>query len=183
MQSEAMGPLVKAVADGDRAAFALLFDFFAPRVVTYYKRAGVSEAVAEDLAQEAMVLLWRKACSFDPARGAVSTWVFAIARNLRTDRHRRERNERLAVDVDDYDPADPAASPDERLDVLQRERLVRMALLRLPSEQLRLLQLSYFAGQPHSDIARDLCLPLGTVKSRIRQALINLRRGLDTLEP
>ena len=183
--SEEMNDLVRAVAEnGDRQAFAILFKHFAPRVATYLMRAGTPAASAEELAQEAMVQLWRKAASFDPARAAVSTWIFTIARNLRIDRHRRSNSAGLegdddgaAIDLDAH--ADPADTPEESLAALQRERSVRAALEQLAPEQARVLQLSYFAESPHAEIARDLSIPLGTVKSRIRLAMQNLRRLID----
>ena len=185
--SEEMNQLVRAVAtNGDRQAFAVLFKHFAPRVATYLVRGGTPAASAEELAQEAMVVLWRKAATFDPARAAVSTWIFTIARNLRIDRHRRAGSAGLdgddtdAADVEEH--ADPSASPGERLDTLQRERRVRSAMRRLSPEHARVLQLSYFAETPHSEIARDLGIPLGTVKSRIRLAVNHLRRLLDAPE-
>jgi len=188
---EDMAALVRAVAThADRQAFAVLFKHFAPRVASYLRRGGMPAASAEDLAQEAMAVLWRKSASYDPARGGVATWIFTIARNLRIDRHRRAGGAGLESfddgDDDATDPdrhADPAASPDERLDALQRERRVRAALRRLSPEQARVLQLSYFAEAPHAEIARDLRIPLGTVKSRIRLAMINLRRLIDATEP
>lgn len=184
--SEEMNDLVRAVAAGDRQAFAVLFKHFAPRVATYLVRGGTPPASAEELAQEAMVVLWRKAGSFDPARAAVSTWIFTIARNLRIDRHRRasvaggDLDDGDAIDADAQ--ADPAASPDERLDARQREQRVRAALRQLSPEHAHVLQLSYFAESPHAEIARDLCIPLGTVKSRIRRAMIHLRRLIDAPE-
>ncbi len=187
--SEEMNDLVRAVAaSADRQAFAILFKHFAPRVATYLTRGGTPAASAEELAQETMVQLWRKAASFDPACAGVSTWVFTIARNLRIDRHRRAGNAGLAGDsaggaTDLEEHADPAASPAERLEAAQRERSVRAALRQLSPEQARVLQLSYFAEAPHAEIARDLRIPLGTVKSRIRLAMINLRRLIDAQPP
>ncbi len=187
--SEELNDLVRAVAvDGDRQAFAILFKHFAPRVATYLVRGGTPAAGAEELAQEAMVQLWRKAASFDPARAGVSTWVFTIARNLRIDRHRRAGSAGLEVDgdggtIDLEEHADPAASPEQSLDARQRERTVRAALRQLSPEQARVLQLSYFAEAPHAEIARDLRIPLGTVKSRIRLAMQNLRRLIDAQQP
>jgi RNA polymerase sigma factor (sigma-70 family) len=187
--SEELSELVRAVAaDRDRQAFAVLFKHFAPRVTAYLLRAGTPAASAEELAQETMVMLWRKAASFDPARAAVSTWIFTIARNLRIDRHRRagvhvDGADERALDLDEHDPVDPAGSPDERLDTRQRERRVRAALQRLAPEQARILHLFYFAEQAHAAIAGELGLPLGTVKSRIRLAVSHLRRLIDAPEP
>ena len=185
--SEELNELVRAVAtNGDRQAFAVLFKHFAPRVVTYLVRGGTPAASAEELAQEAMVVLWRKAASFDPARAGVSTWVFTIARNLRIDRHRRANGADGADHDSDADldaQPDPAASPGEQLDARRRESRIHAALRRLSPEQARVLHLSYFAEAPHAEIARELDLPLGTVKSRIRLAMINLRRLVDATEP
>jgi RNA polymerase sigma-70 factor (ECF subfamily) len=189
--SEEMNQLMRAVAtSGDRQAFAVLFKHFAPRVTTYLMRGGTPAASAEELAQEAMVVLWRKAASFDPARAGVSTWVFTIARNLRIDRHRRNVGEgsvggmvEPAEHAEPADEADPAESPEERLGTLQREDRVRVALGQLSAEQARVLQLSYFVESPHAEIARELGIPLGTVKSRIRLALNNLRRLIDGPPP
>ena len=180
--SDEMNGLLAAVARGDRQAFAVLFNHFAPRIATYLRRGGMSAATAEELAQEAMVLLWRKAGSFDPARGAVSTWLFTIARHLRTDRYRRAGDENFHIDIDGCHLTDPAPSPDERCSALQGERRVRIALGRLSAQQAHLLQLAFFADRSHADIARDLCLPLGTVKSHIRRSLNILRRLLDASE-
>jgi len=185
---EDMAALVRAVAThADRQAFAVLFKHFAPRVASYLRRGGMPAASAEDLAQEAMAVLWRKSASYDPARGGVATWIFTIARNLRIDRHRRDGASGWSfVDFENDerpDHPDPAASPEERLDERQREARVRTALRALSAEQVRVLQLSYFSDSPHSEIARELGIPLGTVKSRIRRALITLRRLIDAPTP
>ena len=184
--SEEMKELVVSVARGDRQAFVLFFDHFAPRIVTYLRRGGTPPAVAEEICQEAMVVAWRKAGNFDPMLGAVATWIFAIARNLRVDRYRREGGEHRGFDqeLDLYDDAlvDPEPSPEARLSAQQRDGRVRTALRQLSPQQIHLLQLSFFAESPHQDISRELGLPLGTVKSQIRRALITMRRGLEASE-
>ncbi len=161
----------------DRAAFQLLFDHFAPRVKGYLMRLGVGNAAAEDLAQEAMLLVWRKAALFDPAKASASTWIFTIARNLRIDAIRKERRPEL-------DPTDPALQPeserpaDVSIDWSQAEDRLRTALASLPREQSQIIVLSFLAEKPHSLIASELGLPLGTVKSRIRLAMARLRVAL-----
>src|ERR1700733_10541876 len=90
----------------DARAFELLFAHFAPRIKGYLIRLGTSGAAAEDLAQETMLAVWRKAPLFDPARASASTWIFTVARNLRIDLLRRERRP-------DFDPHDPAFVPGE----------------------------------------------------------------------
>lgn len=179
---------MRAVADAaDREAFAGLFKHFGPRIKGYLMRSGSTAELAEELAQETMVQLWRKAASFDPARAALSTWIFTIARNLRIDHHRRgagwtDGGAEEGWDADQQ-PADVHDNPDERLLATQRERGVRQALAALPAEQAMVLRLSFFDEHPHARIAHDLGIPLGTVKSRIRLAVAQLRRILDEFKP
>jgi RNA polymerase sigma-70 factor (ECF subfamily) len=174
---------MRAVAEAaDRPAFAALFRHFAPRIKGFLMRSGADEALAEELVQETMVVLWRRAASFDPARAQVSTWLYTIARNLRIDHHRRHAGG-AAEAPDDWDaeqqPADAHLTPDELLHAAERERGVQQALAVLPPEQAQVLRLSFFDEHPHSRIARDLGIPLGTVKSRIRLAVAQLRRILE----
>jgi RNA polymerase sigma-70 factor (ECF subfamily) len=163
----------------DRAAFALLFTHFAPRVKAYLLRLGATPSVAEDLAQEALLNLWRKAHLFDPAKASAATWLFTIARNLRIDAIRRER--RPELDPEDFMPeAGPTA--DEGLALADDEGRLRIALKDLPADQIQVVELSFFADKPHSQIAAELGLPLGTVKSRLRLAMARLKRALGEAE-
>lgn len=178
---------MRAVAESaDRRAFAALFRHFAPRIKGFLIRAGADEALAEELAQETMVVLWRRAAMFDPARARLSTWLFTIARNLRIDHYRRA-GAGLVDAGDEWDPelqpADAHLAPDELLQAAQRERDIHRAMAQLPPEQLQVLKLSFFDEHPHTRIARDLGLPLGTVKSRIRLAVMQLRRILEGTLP
>jgi len=180
-----MAQLVRAVAQtGDRQAFALLFQHFAPRVKSYLLRGGADDALAEDITQEAMVVLWRKAALYDGRQAGVATWVFTIARNLRVDRFRRQGGPAAAVaDGMDFDTLPHGApSPDEQLHASRMEAGVRTALQRLPADQAEVLRLSYYEDQPHAQIAQTLGIPLGTVKSRVRLAVLRLRRLLDGSE-
>lgn len=174
---------MRAVAEAaDRPAFAALFRHFAPRIKGFLVRGGTDEALAEDLAQETMAALWRRASSFDPARAQVSTWLYTIARNLRIDHHRRTAQGSVEP-PDDWDPEqqpeDAHLTPDELLRAAQRERGVQQALAELAPEQALVLRLSFFDEHPHGRIAQDLGIPLGTVKSRIRLAVTQLRRVLE----
>jgi RNA polymerase sigma factor (sigma-70 family) len=184
--------LVRSVAvAGDRSAFAVVFKHFAPRVKAYLVRAGVAPELAEELAQETMVNVWRKAASFDAARAQLSTWIFTIARNLRIDHLRRQHDAHATHDADDGDdradllaqvPHD-AAHPDERIDAARREGAVREALRQLAPEQVQILRLAFYDEQSHARIASELKVPLGTVKSRIRLAVSHLRRLLQGIAP
>jgi RNA polymerase sigma-70 factor (ECF subfamily) len=167
--------LGRVAAQRDRAAFAALFTHFAPRVKAYLLRLGAPPALAEDLAQEALLSLWRKAYLFDPAKASAATWLFTIARNLRIDAIRRER--RPELDPEDFLPqAAPAA--DDGLALADEEARLRVALRALPPDQIQVVELSFFADKPHSEIAAQLDIPLGTVKSRLRLAMARLKRVL-----
>lgn len=173
--------LVRRVAEsGDREAFGLVFAHFAPRIKSYLIRTGCNEEAAEDFAQEAMVTVWRKAALFDPSRAAVSTWVFTIARHLRVDASRRHRLDGAGDECFEFDHLE-ADQPGvaEHTDATRQARRVRDALERLPPEQAQVLRLSYYDDEPHARIAAELGLPLGTVKSRIRLAVAQLRKLID----
>jgi len=166
--------LLVRVARADREAFARLFQMFAPRVKSYLLRLGAPSASAEDLAQDAMVSVWRRAASYDPKRAAASTWIFVIARNAWIDRLRREKVE-LAYRAGLDEPFDSEERPDQAAERVQTEESMQAALKTLSEEQRQVVRLSFFEDRPHSEIAEALNLPLGTVKSRLRLALMKLR--------
>jgi RNA polymerase sigma-70 factor, ECF subfamily len=168
--------LARVASDRDRAAFAALFDHFAPRVKSYLLRLGASPSLAEDLAQEALLSLWRKAHLFDPAKASAATWLFTIARNLRIDAIRREK--RPELNPEDFMPEAEAAADAGMVQAYDEDRL-RRALKDLPADQIQVVELSFFADKPHSQIAAELDIPLGTVKSRLRLAMARLKRGLE----
>jgi RNA polymerase sigma-70 factor, ECF subfamily len=172
------GELLRRVAqEQDRAAFQRLFEHFASRIKAYLMRGGANAQTAEDLAQEAMLTLWRKAKLFDPAKASVATWLFTIARNLRIDALSRERRP-------GFDPDDPVLAPqgergaDAILEARAAENALNQALRDLPSGQSEIVVQSFFLDKPHSQIAAELGIPLGTVKSRLRLAMARLRVAL-----
>lgn len=173
--------LIEAVAARqDRDAFAALFDHFAPRIKAFLMRSNLPAAGAEELAQEALLIVWRKASQFDRDRAGASSWIFTIARNLRIDSARREQRGKV-LDLEANEDAEPPLPPDAELLASERDRRVRDALEHLSDEQLRVVRLSFFEGKAHGDIAAELELPLGTVKSRIRLAMNRLRELLGDL--
>jgi len=172
--------LAAIATHGDRAAFAALFDRFAPRIRAYYLRGGCPAAHADELVQDAMLAVWRKAGQFDPGRANAAAWIFAIARNLRIDALRRRQEPTVAVEAPDRASEEPG--PDERLYGAQAALILRQALLDLPPEQVEVIRAAYFDDLPHSEIAAALGLPLGTVKSRLRLALQRLRGRLGQLQ-
>ncbi len=171
--------LGRVASERDRTAFAALFSHFAPRVKAYLLRQGAPASVAEDLAQEALLSMWRKAHLFDPAKASVGTWLFTIARNLRIDAIRREK--RPELDPEDFMP-DSAPAADEGLVQADDESRLRQALKDLPADQIQVVELSFFADKAHSQIATELGIPLGTVKSRLRLAMSRLKRALGDAE-
>jgi RNA polymerase sigma-70 factor (ECF subfamily) len=170
------GFIVSIAKNGDREAFAGLFNHFAPRVKSYLVRLGAPPETAEELAQETLLTVWRRAASFDPNRAAASTWIFTIARNLRIDLSRRDGRSPPRDDPATFDLGPPM--PDDALGAVEDEERVAAAMAELPREQAQVIALAFFADKPHSEIAGELGLPLGTVKSRLRLAMARLRNAL-----
>lgn len=167
--------LLARVGAGDKQAFAALFGRYAPKVKSYLIRLGAGGTTAEDLAQDAMVAVWRRAASYDVNKAKASTWVFVIARNAWIDRLRREKVE-LAYRTQNPAPEHSEdEAPDDAAARKGDEDRIGDALSTLSEEQRQVVQLSFFEDRPHSEIAERLSLPLGTVKSRLRLALIRLR--------
>lgn len=170
--------LMSAVAQRqDRDAFAELFAYYAPRVKSYMLRLAAGEAQAEELSQEVMITVWRKARLFDRTQASVSTWIFRIARNRRIDLSRRQRPMDLDPEMPGVAP-EALPAPDARLTAEEREGQVRAALAELPEEQIGLLKAAFYEGLSHREIADRTGLPLGTVKSRIRLAFAKMRARL-----
>lgn len=165
---------------GDRGAYRKLFEFFAPRIKGYLMRTGSGAAEAEEIAQEAMIALWRKADRFDPATSGAAAWIFTIARNLRIDASRRGRRaERLLQEIEaEYQP-ELAESAEAAFGRDQEAARIDAAVRQLPPQQSEIIRLSFLEERPHAEIAALLGLPLGTVKSRVRLAMNRLRELLD----
>jgi RNA polymerase sigma-70 factor (ECF subfamily) len=173
--------LIQAVAQcGDRAAFANLFEYFAPRVKAWMLRGGSDAAAAEELAQDTMLAVWQKAASFDASRAGASTWIFTIARNLRIDRVRRERHPSELM-PHPLEARDGPPQADHMMSIDQQERRIRDALSQLPAEQAEVIRKAFFEDKVHAEIEKELSIPLGTVKSRLRLAMNRLRAALGDL--
>lgn len=168
-------------ANRDRAAFIEVYEYFAPRVKSFLLGQGVVPAAADDILQEVMLAVWNKAGLFNPDKAAPSTWIFAIARNKRIDRIRRETKPELDPEEPSLQPAAPDAADDDLMHG-QRRTAVAAALAELPEDQRIVIQLSFMKGLSHGEIAAQLGLPLGTVKSRIRLAFGRLRNELGDLQ-
>lgn len=177
-----MKELLARIAEAkDEAAFRQLFEAYRPRLRSFMLRSGANSDTADELVQEAMLSVWRKAALYQPDKGTVSAWIFAIARNLRIDRLRREFDwQELPPEMEQVLPAD-TTPPDEEVSDRQRQSRVRSVLSELGPEQREIVTLAYIDGLSHTQIAEKLNLPLGTVKSRMRLAYQKVRTGLEDL--
>lgn len=167
-------------ARGDEAAFAAFYDVLIDRIFGLVRSVLRDPARSEEVTQEVMLELWRTAPKYSPERGSASGWALTIAHRRAVDRVRsetaaRERDHRVAV----RDAAPDAPDVGELVDAsLERER-VRRALGELTGPQRESIELAFFGGYSHSEVAATLGLPLGTVKTRIRDGLIRLRDRLE----
>mgnify|MGYP001477606999 CR=1 FL=1 len=169
-----MTDLLIAIRDNkDKASFAKLFEHFAPRVKSYILKLGSDDVRAEEIAQQTLLQVWRKAELFDETKAAASTWIFRIARNLRLDLLRKEKH----YDFEEFEFEKIIDEREAQDTVIAREQyavIIQKAMTNLPHDQNEIIKLSFYQGMSHSEISQHLNLPLGTVKSRIRLALKRL---------
>lgn len=170
----------RVASSGDREAFKALFEHFAPRIKGFLVRTGCTAQEAEEIAQSAMITVWRKASQFDPATTGATAWIFTIARNLRIDVARRATRDvrlRQAMELS-YEP-DVAESAEATYSRIENATRIIAAINRLSAEQSAVIRLSFIEERPHPEIATMLGVPLGTVKSRIRLAMNRLKELLE----
>jgi len=173
--------LQRVAQSGDREAFEALFSHFAPRIKALMIKSGSVNSEAEDIAQDVMLKVWRKSALYAAGKGAVSTWVFTIARNSRIDRLRKKSSVPYD-DIDDIELASNDAGAEEEVLANQQAQHVSAAISQLPDEQRNIIDLAFLHDMPQSEIALKLSLPLGTVKSRMRLAYDKLRLNLEYLK-
>ena len=159
----------------DRESFMCIYDHFMPRLCLYLRGVGAAEAIAEELAQEALLRLWQNAAGYDAARSAVSTWLFRIARNLHIDHGRRRDNQ--PASRGELDEGDWCTDP-EATGINVDQAALQSRIDALSSIQARLVRMSYFEAKSHGEIAAELGMPLGTVKSHLRRAFLRLQEEL-----
>jgi RNA polymerase sigma factor (sigma-70 family) len=178
-----LAALIERVAGShDKAAFATLFQHFAPKIKSYLRRLGVGDPMADDLTQEVMLSVWRRAGQYDRRLAAPATWIYTIARNKRIDTLRRGRGAETELDESIEQEPDDAPLGDEVVMAKQMREKVMAAVSALPPDQAQLLKVFYFEEKSHSVIAEEMELPLGTVKSRLRLALAKMRTMMNTSE-
>ncbi|MCG2625506.1 sigma-70 family RNA polymerase sigma factor [Bradyrhizobium sp. WYCCWR 13023] len=170
----------RVAAHGDRGAFKLLFEHFAPRVKGFLVKTGMSADAAEEIAQMTLLTVWRKAAQFDPASAGAAAWIFTIARNLRIDSARAAaRRAKAAVNAERDETPEVALSPETMMSRSDDVSRVSAAIQQLSDEQSTVIRMSFIEEHPHGEIAERLGIPLGTVKSRIRLAMARLKDLLD----
>lgn len=162
----------------DVECFMHIYDHFGPRLQRYLLGLNVPAAQAEELVQEALLRLWHRAHQFDPARAGVATWLFRVARNLYIDSVRGEPHWlpiQEGLDRLDRESADEHTSSTE---AFTDHAGLGQAINELPASQARLIRMSYFEAKSHSEIAHELGMPLGSVKSNLRRAFGKLQAAL-----
>lgn len=177
----ASAALVSRIAHGDDQALAQLYDNTSRLVYGLCLRIVRDPAAAEDITLETFLQLWRTAASYDPVRGTVLAWLLTVVRSRSIDwlRARKSRRADLEETLDGvFDLQDTRPSPESASIDAGRARLIRDAMAGLPAEQRRAIELTYFSGLSHSEIASHTGLPVGTVKTRIRLGMMRLRELL-----
>jgi RNA polymerase sigma-70 factor (ECF subfamily) len=177
--------LIRGIAQGDEAAFAQLYDETSRLVYGLVLRIVREPATAEEVSLEVYMQVWRTAATYDTERGSVTAWLATAARSRALDwmRSKQARLYRDGQGMEDLpELMDVRVNPEQSLAQTQQATFVRQAMNALPSEQRIALDLGFYSGLTHSEIAERLNLPLGTVKSRIRMGMTKLREMLGPLQ-
>lgn len=176
--------LIQRISDGDQDALGQLYDETNRAVFGLAMRVLNDTGLAEEVTLEVYTQVWRQATAYDPRRGTPSAWILTIARSRAIDRFRAtDQNRKRAEPLTTLETAESAGTdPESTASEAERRRIVRAALETLPTEQRQVIELAYFGGLSHSEIAETLQQPLGTVKTRTRLAMIRLREALSSLQ-
>lgn len=175
--------LIAAISLGDSRALEVLYDRYASVVYRMAARIVKSQELAEDIVQEVFWRVWRRSGSFERDRGRVAQWLFGIAHNLCIDELRRSRSRPISV-YEDVDHPLIQQLPDQHIDVAgaawhgEQRRAIASALAELPEAQRQAIEMAYFGGMSHQEIALRLDRPLGTIKTRVRLGLHKLKSVL-----
>ena len=172
--------LERVASSGDKTAFTELFSHYGPILKSFMMGKGASADLAEDLAQDTMVQVWRKASLYSSGKGSVSSWIFTIARNLRIDAFRRSSRVNFE-EISDFDIESDEPSGEDSINERQENAIVADAVKMLPPDQYQVIQMAFIEDLTHMEIAEKLKQPLGTVKSRMRLAYQKLSQALEDL--
>jgi len=175
--------LIDGVAAGRSTALASLYDQASPRVHGLALRITRDEALAEEVTLETFQQAWTQAQRYEPTRGQVLTWLLTIARSRALDRIRRRRRHESETPLEAaYEVADEEPGPEELASRSDEAVRIRTALRELPAKQREAIEIAFFGGLSHAEVAETLGEPLGTIKTRIRSGLQQLRVSLAALE-
>lgn len=176
--------LVLSIAGGDSRALSDFYDEASRYVHSIALRILRDSEEAEEITLDVFQQVWRLAASYDPTRCAVSAWVAMMARSRALDRWRSlQSRRRLSGEMPEhYEPVASDAGPESSVSAAQQGARIRQALAALPEEQRRMIQLSFWGGLSHSEVAEKTGLPLGTVKTRIRLGMIKLKEALENAQ-
>lgn len=173
--------LLALIAQGSQVAFELFYQRYANAVYSAVHKIIGAASDAEELVQDIFVYVWSKAALFDRTRGTGGTWLFTIARSRAIDFLRSKRSKMMQAEVTqegDIEPetpdVSPAAAPLAALVASEEQQRIALALSQIPAEQREAIELAFFGGLSHTEVAEKLSQPLGTVKTRIRQGLMKL---------
>lgn len=171
--------LLERVANGDQAAFSALYDQISPRVFGLIKRLLRDHSQSEEVTQEVFLEIWQSATRFDPNKGAAATWILTMAHRRAVDRVRSSQSSRdrdTRIGIRDYSPDYDNVA--ETIEVRIEHERVEKAMSRLTELQRQAVSLAYYGGFSHSEVAAKLSVPIGTVKTRLRDGMIRLRDEL-----
>jgi RNA polymerase sigma-70 factor (ECF subfamily) len=173
------GVLLERVSNGDQEAFAALYDLTAARVLGLIRRVLKDPAQSEEVAQEVFLEVWQTASRFDSTKGGGATWILTMAHRRAVDRVRASqagRDRDTKVGIRDFTPDYDSVA--ETVEVTVEHERVAKALSRLTDLQRQAVELAYYGGYSHSEVATMLSVPIGTVKTRLRDGMIRLRDEL-----
>lgn len=175
--------LARVAQRGDRDAFRQLYDHFAPRIKSYAINQGMGQQ-AEELVQEVMINVWRKADQYTDSLASPSTWIFSITRNQRIDLLRKTNRSKaeIAVDTEELWQIPTEDTTVRSIQAGSTEKVVRASINTLPEEQMIAVRKIYYEGKTHEEVAEELKVPLGTLKGRLRLSMRKLRVMLEAKE-
>ncbi|MGG7465620.1 MULTISPECIES: sigma-70 family RNA polymerase sigma factor [unclassified Plantibacter] len=171
--------LLARVAEGDQAAFGELYDHIAPRVLGLVKRVLIDHAQSEEVTQEVFLEVWQTATRFESGKGSATTWVLTMAHRRAIDRVRASqagRDRDMKIGIRDFEPGHDSVQ--ETAEIRIEHERVKRAFTRLSELQREAVSLAYYGGYSHSEISKLLDVPIGTVKTRLRDGMIRLRDEL-----
>jgi RNA polymerase sigma-70 factor (ECF subfamily) len=174
-----LNDILSRVADGDQVAFGELYDQIAPRVLGLVRRLLKDFAQSEEVTQEIFLEIWQNAKRYDPNKGGASTWILTMAHRRAVDRIRSSQSTRdrdTKIGIRDFETEYDSVS--ETVEVTMESERVKKAMSRLTELQRQAVSLAYYGGYSHSEVATMLSVPIGTVKTRLRDGMIRLRDEL-----